>query len=184
MMGSKAVEPKLFLSFDLDAAVPPTHILRRIAEVVDFSFVRDLARPCYSHTGQPSVDPVVLFKLSLLGYEPADDHEAIAREARGRRLFPAAPEQSLLLLKATGTIPHGGGRVLAAGSEDYEVLHRWIAQGGPPPRPDDPVVEQVAIEPKEVKNLTSMTSFSKRLFVNQLLANLKIRYPVSVRHGT
>ena len=68
MMGSKAVEPKLFLSFDLDAAVPPTHILRRIAEVVDFSFVRDLAKPYYSHTGQPSVDPVVLFKLSLLGY--------------------------------------------------------------------------------------------------------------------
>ena len=68
MMGSKAVEPKLFLSFDLDAAVPPTHILRRIAEVVDFSFVRDLAKPYYSHTGQPSVDPVVLFKLWLLGY--------------------------------------------------------------------------------------------------------------------
>src|SRR3981081_2353463 len=68
MMGSKAVEPKLFLSFDLDSAVPRTHVLRRIAEVVDFSSVRDLAKPYYSHTGQPSVDPVVLFKLSLLGY--------------------------------------------------------------------------------------------------------------------
>jgi transposase len=68
MMGSKAVEPKLFLSFDLDSAVPRNHVLRRIAEVVDFSFVRDLAKPYYSHTGQPSVDPVVLFKLSLLGY--------------------------------------------------------------------------------------------------------------------
>src|SRR3979490_1407446 len=81
-MGSKAVEPKLFLSFDLDAAVPPTHILRRIAEVVDFSFVRDLAKPYYSHTAQPSVDPVVLFKLSLLGY--------LFGMVRGRRLFEGA----------------------------------------------------------------------------------------------
>src|SRR4051794_8140259 len=47
------------------------------------------------------------FKLSLLGYEPAEDYEAIVREARGRRLFPAAPERSLLLLKATGAVPHG-----------------------------------------------------------------------------
>jgi transposase len=67
-MGSKSTAPKLFLHFDLDAQVPRHHIVRRIAEAVDFSFVRELARPYYSHTGQPSVDPVVLFKLSLLGY--------------------------------------------------------------------------------------------------------------------
>src|ERR671934_2959342 len=68
MMGSKAPEPKLYVSFDLDSQIPRTHILRRLDEAVDFSFVRELARPYYSHTGQPSVDPVVLFKLSLLGY--------------------------------------------------------------------------------------------------------------------
>ena len=45
------------------------------------------------------------FKLSLLGYEPAEDYESLVREARGRRLFPAAPEKSLVLLKATGTVP-------------------------------------------------------------------------------
>ena len=45
------------------------------------------------------------FKLSLLGFEPDLDYEAIVQEARGRRLFPAAPAQSLLLLKATGTSP-------------------------------------------------------------------------------
>ena len=48
------------------------------------------------------------FKLSLFGSDPAFDHEAIVREARGRRIFPAAPAQSLLLLKATGQVPHGG----------------------------------------------------------------------------
>src|ERR1700724_2444482 len=68
MMGSKATEPKLFLSFDLDSQVPRRHILRRLAEAVDLGFVRELGKAYYSHTGQPSVDPVVLFKLSLLGY--------------------------------------------------------------------------------------------------------------------
>jgi hypothetical protein len=89
------------------------------------------------------------FKLSLLAYEPAEDYEALVREARGRRLFPAAPEQSLILRKATGAIPHGGGRVLAPDSADYEILRRWIAQGAPPPRPEDPVVQHVAIVPRD-----------------------------------
>jgi transposase len=68
MMGSKAVEPKLYLSFSLDAAIPANHLVRRLAAAVDFEFVRGLVRQHYSHTGQPSVDPVVLFKLWLLGY--------------------------------------------------------------------------------------------------------------------
>src|SRR6266567_3291336 len=67
-MGSKAVEPKLYLNFSLDAAVPEKHIVRRLATAVDFGFVRSLVNKHYSHTGQPSVDPVVLFKLWLLGY--------------------------------------------------------------------------------------------------------------------
>ena len=50
------------------------------------------------------------FKLSLLGFEPQEDYEHIVKEARGRRVFPAAPDQSLLLLKAINAQPHGGGR--------------------------------------------------------------------------
>jgi hypothetical protein len=87
------------------------------------------------------------FKLSLLGYEPAEDYESLVREARGRRLFPAAPEKSLMLLKATGAVPHGGGRLLARDSEDYQILRRWVEQGAPPPRSDDPVVRHLDIEP-------------------------------------
>ncbi|SRR6266567_634558 len=68
MMGLKAVEPKLYYSFSLDAKVPPNHLVRRLAAAVDFEFVRGLVKQRYSHTGQPSVDPVVLFKLWLLGY--------------------------------------------------------------------------------------------------------------------
>ena len=56
------------------------------------------------------------FRLSLLGFEPTEDYEHLVKEARGRRLFPAAPDRSLLLLKATGTMPHGGGKRLDVGS--------------------------------------------------------------------
>ena len=44
------------------------------------------------------------FRLSLLGFEPKEDYEYLVKEGRGRRLFPAAPDQSLLLLKADGHV--------------------------------------------------------------------------------
>src|SRR6186997_862952 len=59
------------------------------------------------------------FKLSLLGFEPAEDYEHIVKEARGRRVFPAAPENSLLLLKGIAAMPHGGGKRLEPKSDDY-----------------------------------------------------------------
>jgi transposase len=68
MMGQRRFEQKLYYQLSLDALVPPDHLLRRIAAIVDFSFVRALCRPYYSHTGQPSVDPVVIFKMLLVGY--------------------------------------------------------------------------------------------------------------------
>src|SRR5260370_12954669 len=68
MMGSKAIEPKLYLSYSLDANIPPNHAVRRLAAGIDLEFFRSLVRKHCSHTGQPSVDPVVLFKLWLLGY--------------------------------------------------------------------------------------------------------------------
>ena len=69
------------------------------------------------------------FKLSLLGFEPQEDYEHIVKEARGRRVFPAAPEQSLLLLKAINSTPHGGGKKLDPESDDYALIVRWISAG-------------------------------------------------------
>ena len=71
------------------------------------------------------------FQLSLLGYEPAEDYEALVKGARGRRLFPAAAERSLLLMKATGQLPHGGGARLDLGSPEYDLIKRWIEAGMP-----------------------------------------------------
>ena len=49
------------------------------------------------------------FKLSIFGFDPRADRVALVEEGRGRRIFPAAPEESLMLKKATGRVPHGGG---------------------------------------------------------------------------
>jgi transposase len=68
MMGKRRFAPKLYYQLCLDDLVPEDHLLRRIAAALDFSFIRPLCRPYYSHTGQPSVDPVVLFKTLLIGY--------------------------------------------------------------------------------------------------------------------
>jgi hypothetical protein len=89
------------------------------------------------------------FKLSLLGFEPAEDYEHLTMEARGRRLFPAAPDRSLLLQKATATLPHGGGKRLDIDSDDYKLLLRWIAQGMPYGKPTDPTVAKIEVFPKE-----------------------------------
>ena len=69
------------------------------------------------------------FRLSLLGFEPQEDYEHIVKEGHGRRVFPAAPEQSLLLLKAANIVPHGGGKRLDPNSEGYQTLARWIGAG-------------------------------------------------------
>src|SRR3954471_22166929 len=68
MMGQKALGGKLFYQVSLEELVPAGHLLRRVAEAVDFGVARRLTARFYSHTGQPSVDPVVLFKMALLGY--------------------------------------------------------------------------------------------------------------------
>jgi hypothetical protein len=88
------------------------------------------------------------FKLSLLGFEPQVDYDALVKEARGRRLFPAAPEQSLLLLKATGSIPHAGGKRMEANSDEYKLIKRWITAGSPFGKPEDPVVTRITVYPE------------------------------------
>jgi hypothetical protein len=87
------------------------------------------------------------FKLSLLGFEPEVDFTALVKEARGRRLLPAAPESSLLLLKATGKVAHGGGKKLDPDSDEYKLIRRWIAAGMPWGKPTDPVVTRISVYP-------------------------------------
>lgn len=89
------------------------------------------------------------FKLSVFGFDPSADYNSLTKESRGRRIFPAAPEQSLLLRKMTGQMPHGGGARIAVGSREYETIRVWIAAGMPFGSPDDPRVASIRIEPRE-----------------------------------
>ncbi len=69
------------------------------------------------------------FKLSLRGYNPGLDLEALSHDQFGRRINLVAPEASLILLKPARLVPHGGERRFAVGSDFYWVLRRWIAEG-------------------------------------------------------
>jgi hypothetical protein len=89
------------------------------------------------------------FQLSLLGFDPNFDYEAIAKEGRGRRLFPAAPEKSLLLQKPTAQVPHGGGERLKLGSPEYQTLHTWIVAGLPRSTNEDPSLARISIAPAQ-----------------------------------
>jgi hypothetical protein len=89
------------------------------------------------------------FGLSLLGFVPEMDYAALVKEARGRRLLPAAPEHSLVLLKAAGLIAHGGGKRMDVSSDEYKMLRRWIAAGTPYGDPDDPVVAKISVYPED-----------------------------------
>lgn len=89
------------------------------------------------------------FALSLLGFEPTEDYEYLVKEARGRRLFLAAPTQSLLLLKATAQAPHGGGQRIDVDSPAYNLMRRWIEQGVPYGNDDDPTVVGIEVLPKD-----------------------------------
>ncbi|HVG39274.1 MAG TPA: DUF1549 domain-containing protein [Pyrinomonadaceae bacterium] len=87
------------------------------------------------------------FKLTLRGYDPDADFAALTRQAAGRRVSLLEPEQSLLLLKPTMAVAHGGGQRFAVGSLEYKVLSEWIAAGAPAPTDHDPVIQRLEVTP-------------------------------------
>jgi hypothetical protein len=89
------------------------------------------------------------FRLSLLGFEPDLDYQTLVKEGRGRRVFPAAPEESLLLKKGIGAMPHGGGKKLEKESDEYKLLRRWVASGMPWGDAKDPTVTKISVYPEQ-----------------------------------
>src|SRR5262249_49486688 len=89
------------------------------------------------------------FKLSVFGFDPAADHAALTKEGRGRRIFPAAPEQSLLLRNVSGRMAPAGGVRTPRASADSAPLRAWIAAGAPVGSPDAPRVTAIRVEPAE-----------------------------------
>lgn len=89
------------------------------------------------------------FQLSLLGFEPAEDYESLVKEGRSRRVFPAASERSLVLAKASGEAPHGGGKRLAKDSLGYQLIKTWIEQGATYSVPNEPELVSVEVQPQK-----------------------------------
>ena len=120
------------------------------------SFVRDIqpiltkagcnAGACHAKaiTGQRG------FRLSVLGFEPEEDYEAIVKQGKGRRVFPAAPEESLIITKGAAIVPHTGGKKIEPGSEHYQTLVRWITEGMPYQQKDEATLTEIAVEPSRI----------------------------------
>lgn len=89
------------------------------------------------------------FKLSVFGFDPETDFPAMTKESRGRRVFAGSPERSLLLLKASGRVPHGGGQRIRPDSADDLLLTRWIRQGMPWGDNSAPTLQSISVEPPE-----------------------------------
>src|SRR5215472_17758981 len=69
------------------------------------------------------------FKLSLRGYDPEYDYRALINDLSGRRFNRTEPAQSLMLLKPTAQVPHGGGLRMETGSDYYKTILQWISEG-------------------------------------------------------
>jgi hypothetical protein len=90
------------------------------------------------------------FRLSLRGYDDQGDYITLTRQALGRRVNLADPGRSLMLLKATATIPHKGGKRFEVDSLEYKIIADWIASGAPGPQANDPRIERIELLPNHV----------------------------------
>ena len=90
------------------------------------------------------------FKLSLRGYDPRFDYEALLYDLSGRRFNRADPGRSLMLLKPTGGVAHGGGVRFDTDSAYYKIISSWIAQGVPYGDPAKDSVTDLKVEPREI----------------------------------
>jgi hypothetical protein len=142
------------------------------------------------------------FKLSLRGYDDEGDFLALTRGAMGRRITPADPARSLLLLKPTAAVPHKGGDRFKVNSPEWNTLVGWIANGLPAPSAKDPRMEQLEVLPATARlapgqkqqvlvrahfsdgHVEDVTTHAKFTAVNQSVVNVDDNGLVSViGHG-
>ncbi|RFC46283.1 MAG: Protein of unknown function (DUF1553)/Protein of unknown function (DUF1549) [Verrucomicrobia bacterium] len=90
------------------------------------------------------------FRLSLFGYDPDADHFRLTREFVNRRVNVALPQESLLLKKSAGTVPHGGGKKLTPTDPNFDLLREWIAAGAPRSPADEAHMSSVCVYPADL----------------------------------
>ncbi len=108
-----------------DAGLPPVRFVRDVSPMM--SKVGCNAGSCHgSAQGKNG------FKLSLRGYDPEFDYQALINDISGRRFNRVVVEESLMLLKPTAEVPHEGRQVFKVGSREYKLMRDWIQQGAKP----------------------------------------------------
>ena len=119
------------------------------------SFVKDIV-PIFTKSGcansncHGSIRGQAGFKLSLFGYEPDLDYDAIVKAQDGRRINRTDPVKSLILLKPTYTTPHGGGERFKIDSLEYDAILNWIADGAIYDSAGSPRLKTIRVAPDEV----------------------------------
>ena len=142
----------LFVQLFLGTSVWHTGCHEVLAEEAQVSFKNDVV-PVFMRSGCNAGDCHGAargkdgFMLSLFGYDPEGDYYRLLEEHPGRRLNLAAPEKSLLLLKAIGEVSHTGGELFTADSESYRIIHQWIRQGAPRDAEETPETIGIRVEP-------------------------------------
>ena len=147
------------------------------SETPKVDFIRDVnpvlsKLGCNQGTCHGAKDGKVGFKLSLRGYDPLFDVRALKDDLAGRRLNVASPDDSLMLLKATGGVPHEGGQRTKLGEKSYEIMRAWIADGAKleftAPRvakihlfPVNPVVQNIGAK-QQIRVVATYTDGSTR----------------------
>jgi hypothetical protein len=91
------------------------------------------------------------FKLTLRGYDPELDYLNVTRQAGARRVNTVDPATSLLLLKPTMAVSHGGGKRFSPRSAHYKVIADWIATGAPAPTAADPALTGLEVFPRSAR---------------------------------
>jgi len=137
----------------LSTAVPVT--VRDAAEERPVSFQLDVmpvltSSGCNTGSCHGSARGQDGFHLTLYGFDPAGDHFRLTREMAGRRINHAIPEDSLLLTKAVGDVPHTGGKLFDKDSANYRTLLEWIRAGAPYDSDDIPQPTGITVEPPQL----------------------------------
>lgn len=113
--------------------VIPAHVIG-VASDYSPDFLRDI-NPVLSRVGcnigmcHGSANGKGGFQLSLRGYDAISDIRALTDDHASRRVNVASPEDSLMLMKATGAVPHEGGQRFKPGSRNYNLILEWITRG-------------------------------------------------------
>ncbi len=126
------------------ASLPAIRFVRDIEPIISKS-------GCNQGTCHGSAKGKNGFKLSLRGYDPDYDYGALINDISGRRYDRAAVDDSLILLKPTGEVPHEGRQAVKPGSREYQLLRQWLAEGARYEQPDVGRARKVEVLPGDVE---------------------------------